>query len=74
MTDERIEEIIKVTWSRDDVSLSFEEEYKRKPTEQELDDCVDAIDRESLKEAMIERGWDYIDSAVSEMKEKKEEV
>ena len=57
MTDERIEEIIKVTWSRDDVSLSFEEKYKRKPTEQELDDCID-------------KGWEYIDNAICERKEK----
>ena len=74
MTDEKSEEISKVTWSRDDVSLSFEEKYKRKPTEQELDDCVDAIDWEGLKVAMIDKGWEYIDSAVSEMKEKKEGV
>lgn len=53
-----------VRWYRDDVVEALYRKLGRMPTDEEVEDVITAVDWRHMKDAMIETGWFWIDSAV----------
>lgn len=58
------EVICEIKWTVGDVETAFVNKYGRLPSEGELNDCVENVAVNTLEEASIERGWDFINDAI----------
>lgn len=56
--------ICEIKWTAEDVEVAFQKKYGRLPTEDELKECVENVAIKALRDASIERGWDFIEEAI----------
>lgn len=62
--------LCEIKWTVKDVITSFENTYKRKPTEAELEECIDNISWKLVEETGISNGWTVINTGVAEAVQK----
>lgn len=53
-----------VWWTKEDIENAFDERTGKRPTEEQIEEAVDNIDCNSMEEAMIQSGWEFIYNAV----------
>jgi hypothetical protein len=58
--------LAKITWRIQDIIDSFKDDYKREPTDDELDRILDNYCSESCEDGSISYGWEYIYQAIEE--------
>lgn len=62
--------LCEIKWTVKDVITSFVNNSGRKPTEEELEECIDNISWKLVEETGISNGWTVIGTAVAEVVQK----
>lgn len=71
MNDDEV--LCTIKWTVADVRKAFEETYKRKPDDNELQEAIDSISWETIEDSSIESGWGYINTAIADIFNEEEE-
>lgn len=56
--------IAQITWTVGDMRNAYLEKYGHNGTDEEIRECVNALDVKTLESSSIETGWNFINSAV----------
>lgn len=60
------ETIATIRWTVQDVFDAFKQEFKREPSEEELDSILNKLDTDKIEENGIEKGWDVINELIDD--------
>ena len=62
------ERIAEVWWTKEDIKFDFIDRFDVRPTEEQIDEALENLNEDLMKEQMIEAGWEQIFIAVNEVK------